>query len=58
MKDYTKLLISVVEDFKDDNGVDELFEVLFPGASIGEIVNDMYEAGLIPDDVMEAFLND
>lgn len=58
MKDYTKLLISVVEDFKDDNGIEELFEALFPGASIGEIVNDMYEAGLIPDDVMEAFLND
>lgn len=58
MKNYEKLLISVVNDYADDNGLDGLLDELFPGASIGEIVNDMFNAGLIPEDVMERFLND
>lgn len=58
MKDWTKLMISVINDYVDDNGLNALFEELFPGASAGEIVSEMWEAGIIPDDVMERFLND
>lgn len=58
MKDYEKLLISVVNDFTDDYSIEELLETLFPGASVGEIVNEMFNSGLIPNDVMEKFLND
>lgn len=58
LKDYEKLLIGVVNDYVDDYSIQELFEILFPGATVGEIVNDMFNSGLIPDDVMEEFLND
>lgn len=58
MKDYEKLLISVVNDFVDDYSVEELLQILYEGASIGEVINDMFNAGLIPNDVMEEFLND
>lgn len=58
MKDYEKILISVVNDFVDDYSVEELLQILYEGASIGEVVNDMFNAGLIPNDVMEEFLND
>lgn len=58
MKDYEKLLISIANDFTGDHGLEALFEELFPGMSPGELVRDMYEAGLIPDDVMETFLGE
>lgn len=58
MKEYEKELISVVNDYADDYGWEGLFEELFPGATAGEIVLDMYNSGLIPEDIMERFLND
>ena len=51
-------LISVVEDYAHDYGEDALLEELFPHLSIGEIVWEMYEYGMIPEDVLEEFLND
>ena len=51
-------MISVVNDFVDDYSVEELLQILYEGASIGEVINDMFNAGLIPNDVMEEFLND
>lgn len=58
MKNYEKLLISAVNDYAADYSIEDVLELLFPGASIGEIVNDAYNAGLIPDEDMEKFLND
>lgn len=58
MKDYEKLLISVANDYAHDYGIDGLFDELFPGMSPGELIRDMYESGLIPDDVMEKFLGE
>lgn len=58
MKEIEKLMISVASDFADDYGLEGLFDELFPGMSAGEIVLDMYNSGLIPDDVMDRFLND
>lgn len=57
MKDYEKLLIQVLNDYVDDYGVEALFEELGL-ASVGEVINDMYNAGLIPDDIMEKFINE
>lgn len=58
MKNIEKLLMSVAEGFADDYGVDGLIDELFPNVSIGELVVDMYNSGLIPEDVLERFLND
>lgn len=52
-------LISILNDYADDYGVEGLLEELFgEGMTIGEILNDHFNAGLIPTDRMEAFLLD
>lgn len=56
MKDFEKELMSVVDDFEADYGISGVLEELFPGMSLGELVVDMYNSGMIPDDVMEKFL--
>lgn len=58
MKSFEQALIQVANDFVDDYGMDGLFEEIFPGVSAGELLLDMYNAGMIPDDVLEKFLND
>lgn len=58
MKVYDKKLIEAVNDYADEEGIEEVLDRVFPGATIGEIVVDMYNAGLIPEDVMERFLED
>jgi len=58
MKDYEVVLISVLNDFADDYGTDGLLDEIFPGMTIGEIIVNMYDAGLIPNDVIETFLED
>jgi hypothetical protein len=57
MKDYEKLLIQVINEYVDDYGIEALFEELNLG-SAGEVINDMYNSGLIPDDTMEKFINE
>lgn len=52
------MMITVCNDFAEDYGVEAVLEELFPHSSIGELVYSMYEAGLIPDDVIEKFLED
>lgn len=56
MKDFEKELASVVDDFEADHGVYGVLDELFPGVSLGELVVDMYNSGMIPNDVMEKFL--
>jgi len=58
MKDYEKLLIKIVNEFADDYSVEEVLDILFPGQSFGEIMNDAFNAGLIPNDIMENFINE
>lgn len=57
MKDYEKVLISVINDYADDYGAEAVLDILFPSATIGEILNDVFNAGLIPDEDMEKFIN-
>lgn len=51
-------LISVINDYADDYSVVEVLDEFFPGITIGEIIVDMWNAGLIPTDVMDKFLLD
>ncbi len=48
--------ISVLADYLNDNGLEALFEELFPNQDVESVFYDMYEAGMIPEDVMEKFL--
>lgn len=50
--------IGVVNGFLEDYSLSDLFDELFPGQSHSEIIYEMYEAGLIPEDMLEKFLND
>jgi hypothetical protein len=52
-------LISILNDYADDYGIQGLLDELFgEGVTIGEILNDHWNGGLIPNDVMEKFLTD
>lgn len=49
-------LILAFHDYVDEFGLDALVEKIWPGINIGELFADIYNAGLIPEDVMEEFL--
>ncbi len=56
MKHFLKLFIEAANDYASEHGVEELLQEIFPEASIGEVLADMYEAGLIPNDTLERFI--
>lgn len=58
MKDIIKLIILSAEDYADEFGTDNLLDNLFPGMTIGELVAEMYEYGMLPDDVIERLVQD
>lgn len=58
MNNFEQKLIEVTNDFVDDYSMEDLFDIIFPGMSAGELLVDMYNAGLVPDDKLEEFLND
>lgn len=49
--------IEVVNDFLDDYTLADLFDELFPAQNKAEVIYEMYENGMIPEDMMEKFLN-
>jgi hypothetical protein len=51
-------LIGAINDFADEYSDDAVLEEFFGDMTIGEIIVDMWNAGLIPADKMEAFLLD
>ena len=51
-------LIALINAYADDYSIAETLDEFFPGMSIGEILNDVWNGGLIPTDRMEAFLLD
>jgi hypothetical protein len=57
MKEFDFTLMNIVNDYIDDYGVEGLLDELFPGQTMGELVVDMYQAGLIPETMLESFLN-
>lgn len=58
MKELSRKIITTINLAADEHGVSEVLEQLFPRMSLGELINDMYEAGLLPDEDLEAFLED
>ncbi len=58
MKNYDTLMIQVINDWVDDYGVDALLEEFFGSTTIGEVFVEMFNAGLIPNDTMEKFINE
>lgn len=51
-------LIDLINDYAEDYGPMATLEEFFGSMSIGEIIADTWNAGLIPVDKMEAFLLD
>lgn len=58
VKPFEIKLMSVLNDYADEYGAEGLLDEIFPGLTIGELINDMYAAGLIPEDVLERFLTE
>lgn len=58
MKNFEQTLIDVTNDYAADYGMEAVFDMIFPGMSAGELLVEMYNSGLIPDDKLEEFLND
>jgi hypothetical protein len=57
MNDNT--LINLLNAYADDYSIQELLDELFgEGITIGDVLADHWNAGLIPTDVMEKFLLD
>lgn len=56
MRSFDTQLIGVLNAYADDYGVEGLLDELVPGLSIGEVLTELYNAGGIPDDVIEKFL--
>ena len=51
-------MIDVFQGFLEDNGVEALFEELLPNLTIAEAFVEMYDNGMIPNDLVEKFLED
>lgn len=58
VKDFKKLLISVADSYYEDHGLEGLIEELFPKLTAGELIAEMYEYGMIPEDVLERFVSE
>lgn len=58
MKNFERLFINVINDYADDYSVEDVLDELFPGATVGEILLDMYNLGGIPEDRLEKFLEE
>lgn len=58
MTDFEVKFIDAIEDYYSDYGADAVLEEFFPKMTIGEVILDAYNSGLIPTDLMEKFLND
>jgi len=56
MREFDKTIMNAVnEKYGNSN---EFLEEFFPNMTVGELVVEMYNAGLIPDDIIESILND
>lgn len=51
-------LIKLIDGYAEDYSALDVLDEFFPGLSLGEIIVDAWNAGMIPTDVMEKFLTD
>lgn len=59
MRNFDKEMMEIINGYADDYGVEGVLEELFgEDFDIGEIIVDMFNAGLIPNDRMEGFINE
>lgn len=58
MTEFDTKLIDVVNEYWNDYGADAVLEDLLSDMTIGDVILEMYNAGFIPNDVLERFLND
>ena len=56
MTKFAKLLIEAMNEYATEYGVEALLEELFPEMTIVELINEIYEAGLLPNDVVERII--
>lgn len=56
MKKFTSRLIREMNEYAAEYGVEALLEELFPEMTVGELISEMYEAGLIPTEDLEKFV--
>lgn len=57
MREFEKRLIAKAEADAADIGLQELLESLIPDFHAGELILELYETGLIPQDRLEHFLD-
>lgn len=58
MTDFEDKLIEAINDYNGDYDEQAVLDIFFPDLTIGEIIIECYNAGLIPNDILEKFLND
>jgi hypothetical protein len=58
LKKFDKLFIEVTDDYVVDYGMEALFEELLPDLTPGQIALELYNAGVIPTDKVEKFINE
>lgn len=56
MRDFDLKIMKKINDKFDT--AEDLLEELFPGITLGELTTEMYNAGLIPDDILERVMNE
>ena len=54
MREIDRQIMTRVNELYD--GHDEFFSRFFPDMTVGELVVELYNSGLIPDDVIESIL--
>lgn len=57
MTNYMKRLMVAMNEYATEYGLEALLEEFFPEMTPGELLVEMYEAGMIPDDQIEKFLD-
>lgn len=56
MREFEKRLIAKAEADAADIGLQELLESLIPDFHAGELILELYETGLIPQDRLEEYI--
>lgn len=56
MRDFDLKIMDKINEKFDD--AEDLLEELFPGMTLGEFTTELYNAGLIPDDVLERLMDE
>lgn len=56
MREFDKTIMDTVNEKYGSHN--EFLDDFFPNMTVGELVVEMYNSGLIPDDIIESLLHD